>query len=225
MRRELGVPRIRAVSAALVTLAAIAASVTMGSAATAGSARHIPRQPGAPAQIHYMPPRPSSPNRVASNLMYRGGPVMLRSNTYSIFWEPKKVQNGDPAFVAKGFNAGVIRYFKDVGGTGLCNNNSSTTRSSVESSRTSRTSRRSRPAGVDAQSHTASGCNDPATPGNCLSDAQIRAEVTHAQQVNGWSAAPTNAFFVFTARRRGLVLQLGRIVRVHLVLRLPQFLR
>src|SRR5690348_8560496 len=97
MRGELRFPRLRAASAALVTLAAVAASVTMGSAASAGAAGHIPRQPGAPAWVHYLPSHPAAqPNRTASNLIYHGGPVMQKmSNTYAIFWEPKRLQNGD----------------------------------------------------------------------------------------------------------------------------------
>jgi hypothetical protein len=205
MRGELGVPRIRAASAALVTLAAIAASVTMGSAATAGSSRHIPREPGAPAWVHYLPSHPSAqPNHTASNLLYHGGPVMQKmSNTYAIFWEPNKLQNGDPAFVAQGYNAGIIRYFKDVGGQGLYNIN--TQYYQVVGGQQQNIKNVSTFAGswVDTQSYPASGCNDPATPGNCLSDAQIRAEVTHAQQVNGWSGSPTNGFFVFTSGGEG----------------------
>ena len=45
------------------------------------------------------------------------------SNTYAIFWEPPKLQTGAPAYVDPGYNAGILRYFKDVGGTGLYNNN------------------------------------------------------------------------------------------------------
>ena len=40
------------------------------------------------------------------------------------------------------------------------------------------------PAWVDTAPYPPSGCDDPAT-GNCLSDLQIKAEVSHAIDVNG----------------------------------------
>jgi hypothetical protein len=204
MQGELRVPRLRAASAALVVVAAVAASVTMGSAAIAGSAGHIPRQPGAPAHIHYLPSHPSAqPTHTASNLIYHGGPVMLTSKTYAIFWEPKKLQNGKTAFVAKGYNAGIIRYFKDVGGNGLYNINTQYYQGSGASRKNIKNNSTFAESWVDTHPYPASGCTDPATPGNCITDAQIQAEVTHAKQVNGWSGTPTNAFFVFTASGEG----------------------
>jgi hypothetical protein len=185
-----------------VVLAAIAASVSMGSAAIAGTGAHIARQPGAPAHIHYMPSH-ASPNHTAANMTYHGGPVMVTSNTYAIFWEPKKLQNGDPAYVAKGYNAGIIRYFKDVGGTTLYNNNTQYYQGSGASQKFIKNKSTFAASWVDTAPYPASGCTDKATPGNCVNDAQIQAEVTHAKAVNGWSSSPTNGFFVFTAGGEG----------------------
>jgi hypothetical protein len=182
-----------------VTLFALAATQTTGWASVAGAAR-IQRQAGAPAHIHYMPVnRQAGPQ---ANLIYHGGPVMLRSNTYAIFWEPPKLQNGDPAYVAPGYNDGVVQYFKDVGGTGLYNNNTQYYQT-INGQEFIKNVSKFAASWVDTADYPASGCTDPATPGNCLTDAQIQAEVTHAIQVNGWTPAPNNAFFVFTAGGEG----------------------
>jgi hypothetical protein len=183
---------------AALTLAAIMANGAMG---TAGPT-HIQRQPGAPAHVHYLPV--SGPGHVQSNLVYHGGPVVQQmSNTYAIFWEPPKLQNGDPAYIAPGYNAGLKQYFNDIGGTGLYNIN--TQYYQVVNGNKQFIKNVSALAGswVDTGAYPASGCTDPATPGNCLTDAQIQAEVSHAIQHNGWSASPTNSFYVFTARGEG----------------------
>jgi hypothetical protein len=125
------------------------------------------------------------------------------SNTYAIFWEPPKLQTGDPAYVAPGYNAGILQYFNDVGGTGLYNINTQyyqvvggVQQNIVNASKLAAS-------WVDTGAYPKSGCTDPATPGNCLTDAQIQAEVSHAISVNGWTASATNGFFVFTARDEG----------------------
>jgi hypothetical protein len=184
-----------------LTLTALAGAVFASSAAAANGGAHIARQPGGSRHVHYMPVRH---RRVPQeNIVYHGGPVMVKTNVYAIFWEPKKLQNGDPATVAPGYNDGILQYFKDVNGSGLYQNN--TQYYQVVSGKKTFMKNVTQLAGswVDTAAYPASGCNDPATPGNCVTDAQIQAEVTHAQQVNGWTSGPTNGFFVFTAGGEG----------------------
>jgi hypothetical protein len=171
-----------------------------GSAAIAGAA-HIARQPGAPAHVHYLPV--SQPKHVDENLTYHGGPVMLKTNTYAIFWEPPKLQTGDPAYVDPAYNKGMIQYFNDIGGSGLYNINTQYYQTTNGSKEFMKNVSKFAASWVDSGAYPASGCTDPATPGNCLTDAQIQAEVAHAIQVNGWKASPSNVFFVFTARNEG----------------------
>ena len=181
-----------------LTLALVFAN---GSAADAGAA-HMGRQLGAPAHVHYLPI--SAPLHIQENLVYHGGPVMQKTtNTYAIFWEPPKLQTGDPAYVAPGYNKGVLRYFNDVGGTGLYNINTQYYQTINGPKEFIKNSSSLAGSWVDTAPYPKSGCTDPATPGNCLNDSQIQAEVTHAIQVNGWSASKTNVFFVFTARDEG----------------------
>jgi hypothetical protein len=201
MRGKLRSLPLRITATSALTAAALAVALTTGSAAAAEPA-HIARQPGAPTHVHYLPVH--APRSVQSNLIYHGGLVMQKaSNTYAIFWEPPTLQTGVPAYVDPGYNAGILKYFNDIGGTGLYNNN--TQYYQIVGGTQQNIKNVSHLAGswVDTGAYPASGCTDPVTVGNCLTDAQIRAEVTHALQVNGWSASPTNAFFVFTAKGEG----------------------
>jgi hypothetical protein len=201
MRGKLRPIAFRFTAACALALVALAPALANGPAASAGPA-HIARQPGAPAHVHYLPVSP--PRHAQANLLYHGGPVMRKvSNTYAIFWEPPKLQTGDPAYVAPGYNAGILQYFNDVGGTGLYNINTQyyqvvggVQQNIVNASKLAAS-------WVDTGAYPKSGCTDPATPGNCLTDAQIQAEVSHAISVNGWTASATNGFFVFTARDEG----------------------
>jgi len=52
-----------------------------------------------------------------------------------------------------------------------------------------------------SQNFPSSGCTDPL--GNtsiCLTDAQLRTEITHAISVNGWTSSATHMFFIYTPR-------------------------
>ena len=206
MRGKLRPMLIRFTAAGALTLVALAPALTNGPAASAGSAR-IVRQPGAPAHIHYLPVNPS---HTQANLVYHGGQVMQKAtNTYAIFWEPPKLQTGAPAYLAPGYNAGVLQYFNDGGGTTLYN--IYTQYYQIVGGNQQNIKNVSKLAGswVDTAAYPKSGCTDPVTPGNCLTDAQIQAEVTHAMQVNGWTASSTNAFFVFTAGGEGSCFNTG----------------
>ena len=54
----------------------------------------------------------------SGNVVYNGGPVMAGTmNVYAIFWEPANN-------VSANYNTLIKRYFNDVGGSPLYNNNS-----------------------------------------------------------------------------------------------------
>ncbi|MDQ6661243.1 MAG: hypothetical protein M3Z24_09795 [Chloroflexota bacterium] len=119
-----------------------------------------------------------------SNLLYHGGPVMGgTSHDYAIFWEPTG------SYVSSGYNSLITRYFNDVGGSGLYHNNSQ-----YSANGTSPTNSTLASSWVDTASY----------PSGTITDAQVQAEVTHAQQVNGWSSSINNVFFVFTAKNENI---------------------
>lgn len=117
---------------------------------------------------------------------HQGGSVVDGTmNVFLIFWEPTGSTGVSP-----NYHSLIQRYFSDVGGSSLYQNNQQYT---------------------DGQGRFPSGSQlsgtfiDTATAyptqsnGNFLIDANIQSEVTHAQQVNGWTSDIHNAFFVFIA--------------------------
>ncbi len=118
------------------------------------------------------------------NLNYGGGPVMGGTvNVYAIFWEP----TGN---VSASYNSLIDRYFNDVNGTGLYNNNTQYTDSS---------------GGVPSNETLVSTWVDNTPyPESPLLDSDIQNEVSNAQNANGWSSSNDNIFFVFLEANQNL---------------------
>jgi hypothetical protein len=184
---------------ALLPLAAVTAVAGATPAGAAGGQRSHPVL----APLHgALAPRATAAASTG-NLTYHGGKIMRSSTTYAIFWKPGKLQTGTAATMSSTYVPLVSRYFADVGGSGLLNSTSqyyqvaggvktfATPASGFGGSYT------------DTSPYPASGCVDTATRGNCLSDAQIQAEVTKAIAAKGWTPGPTREFFLFTARGEG----------------------
>ena len=194
---------VRFAAAGVLTLATLGTAVATGPAAGAAPQR-IARQQGAPAHVHYLPVPGAKPAHIQGQLIYHGGNVMYKSSTtYAIFWEPPKLQDGSAAYVAPTYNADILQYFNDIGGTGLYNNNTQYYQGSGNNQKFIKNVSTLGGSWVDTAAYPKSGCTDPATPGNCLTDAQIQAEVSHAISVNGWTANDQNIFLAFTARGEG----------------------
>ena len=118
-----------------------------------------------------------------SNLTYHNGPVMVgTSHIYAIFWEPTG------SYVSSTYNSLILRYFGDIGGSSLYHISTQYTQTGggYPSNATLAAS------WVDTGAYTSNT--------GTLSDAQIQGEVTHAQQINGWTSNIDNIFFVFTAK-------------------------
>jgi hypothetical protein len=129
-------------------------------------------------------------NPNAGNLIYHGGPVMAGTqNSYAIFWEPTG------SFVSPNYNSLLTRYLHDIGPSKLYHND-------VQYTQT----------GGSFPSHSvfaASFVDTAPYPSNPISDAQVQQEVTHAQQVNGWTSSIDNIFFVFTAKGENICASFG----------------
>ncbi len=121
--------------------------------------------------------------QAASSVSYHNGPVMGGTmNIYAIFWEP----SGN---VSANYNSLIKRYFGDVGGSSLYQNNQQYSGQGTAPSD-------SKLAGtwIDSASY----------PENPLLDSDIQGEVSRAQSVNGWSSSINNAFFVFTEKNENI---------------------
>jgi hypothetical protein len=133
------------------------------------------------AQAHLTKIRGAVVPNAQANMSYHGGPVMGgTSQAYAIFWEPTG------SSVSATYNSLILRYFGDVGGSGLYHNNTQYKASN----------------NTFASGATLGGSwvDTGAYPSNKISDAQVQQEVSHAMQVKGWTASATHLFFVFTAK-------------------------
>jgi hypothetical protein len=133
------------------------------------------------AQAHLTKIRGAVLPKAQVNMTYHGGPVMGgTSQAYAIFWEPTG------SSVSATYNSLILRYFGDIGGSGLYHVNTQYKASN----------------GTFASGATLGGSwvDTAAYPSSSLSDTQVRQEVSHAMQVKGWTASATHIFFVFTAK-------------------------
>lgn len=158
-------------------LLALVAMMPLSAFAAPATRQHTPH--------FFLKSSPHSKNApLANNLIYNGGPVMGgTANVYAIYWEPTNN-------VQSGYNSLINRYFGDVNGQGLYNNNT-----------------QYHDSGGHYASHehlVASWVDNGGYPESPLLDSDIQNEVSHAQAVKGWSSSIDNIFFVFLQKNENL---------------------
>lgn len=137
-------------------------------------------------------------------LLYNGGPVMLGSNIfYAIYWIPAKLQNGGTTTLSAHYQAVETNLLHDYPEHSLGNNNTQY----YQIASGVKTYLYNRPDGyytyVDTNAYPSSGCNDSVTPGNCITDAQIQAEIQRVMKLKGWTPAINKIFLLFTSSGEG----------------------
>ena len=159
-------------------------------------------------KVHIMPP-PSENNFAAADagplLYHSGGSVMQPSvTTYVIFWVPSHLQNGAASsmtshyqgvqlsmlsdYPAHGINNILTQYYQNIGGHITYVQNKGALGSSYF---------------VDTSAFPASACNDARTPGNCITDAEVRAEVKKVLAFAGLHGGLNQMFLVYTPAGEG----------------------
>jgi hypothetical protein len=142
----------------------------------------------------------------ATPLTYKAGGVVMAAapHVFLIFWEPPKLQNGQSVAVSAGYNTLIERYFRDVGGHSIYNNNTqyyetvNGVTSFIQNGLTLAA------AVVDTTPFPAADCHDPAfVASNCISDAVIQAEIKKEAAAHGWKPGIGNLFFVYTQNGEG----------------------
>ncbi len=136
-------------------------------------------------------------------LSYHGGPIMTGNNLYAIFWIPAKLQNGQSTTLTAKYQAVAKQMLADYPYHGISNNSTQyySTNSGINTYF----------AGigglvasvVDTNPYPASGCHDSVTPGNCITDAQLHAEITKQMTAHGWTPGLNKIFIVFTSTGEG----------------------
>jgi hypothetical protein len=136
-------------------------------------------------------------------LYHAGGRIMPSANIYVIFWVPSKLQSGTPTALTQNYRDLQIRFMQDYPGHGIDNNN--TQYSETIGSTTTYISNIGRfvDSYIDPAPYPASACKDTATPGNCITDAQLRTEVQRVMKLKKWTGGLSNIFFVYTGPGEG----------------------
>lgn len=135
---------------------------------------------------------------------HSGGSVMTGDlRFYVIFWLPAQLQNGGATSMTAAYQA-VQRYMvAGYGGHSL---------SAVNTQYYQLINRRKTyidgngllaASVVDTGAYPARTCTDSATPGNCLTDAQIQAKITSVMAAHGWTGGMNKMFLVFTSSGMG----------------------
>jgi hypothetical protein len=136
----------------------------------------------------------------ANNMSYNGGQVVYpQVNIYNIFWGPPKLQSG----AATGFSAGYLTIMNRVSAWmpshGLFN--ILTQYYQTVAGPTQYIQNKGGLAGtyLDTGAYPASACIAKGTPRNCVSDAQLQAEIRRVMLLNGWTGGVGKIFLMFTS--------------------------
>ena len=139
-------------------------------------------------------------------LTYHGGPVMTKANTYAIFWAPSTLQTGAATSLPTHYQQVQTALLSLYPGHGIDNNNTQYYQTSGTFFRFENWVQNSGgfvASYVDTSPYPASGCTDSATPGSCITDGQIQAEIQKVITLKGWPTGINNMFLLFTSSGEG----------------------
>lgn len=204
----------------LLILGAFAATMAVSALPATSSAQSSPqsllRPTDATGQMAHI--MPTVPFRAAINraqgavgyespgplLYHAGGSVMTGDiKFYVIFWVPAHLQNGAATTMPAAYQAVQRNMVANYGGHSLSAIN--TQYYQTIGSRTTYIDGNGLlvTSVVDTGAYPARTCTDSASPGNCLSDAQIRAKITAVMNAHGWTGGMNKMFLLFTSSGMG----------------------
>jgi len=191
------------------SVAVLAAMALLNGAMLAqdGPTRATPRTNGH--NIHVFPTASLKASAALADtgpLVYHGGPVMQNGVTpYAIFWVPAKLQNGATTAISAHYQTVQKNVLGDYMAHGIDNNNTQYTQQiNFTGPKTYIQNKGSAVISyIDTNPFPASGCVDTVTPGNCITDAQLQAEITRVMTLKAWTGGLNKIFFVFTSSGEG----------------------
>jgi hypothetical protein len=148
-------------------------------------------------------------------LVYHGGPIMRRANLYAIFWIPAALQNSGTTGMSLAYQNLQTRLLADYTGHGIDNNNTQyyqilgATTTYIQNAPGAIPTSGLAGFTFDNAPYPASGCSDAATPGNCITDAQIQAEIQKVMGLKGWTSGPNKMFLLYTSSGEGSCVDAG----------------
>jgi len=127
-----------------------------------------------------------------SNLDYNGGPVMASNTNYAFYWDP----SGGAAYPA-GYQAGVDQYFEDLAHDSGGHQNVDSVSTQFNDAAGEFANYESRFAGaiLDTNAYPANGCKRAPI---CLTDAQLRSELTAYAKGHGLPVGLATEYFLLT---------------------------
>lgn len=135
-------------------------------------------------------------------IYHSGGAIMPTATFYAIFWIPPKLQNGGATSLPVAYQNLQTRLLMDYPAHGIDNINTQYyqiigTQSFIGNAGGFGESY------VDTAPYPASGCTDSYTPGNCITDAQIEAEIKRVMALKGWTGGSNKMFLLYTSSGEG----------------------
>jgi hypothetical protein len=159
--------------------------------------------------IHIFPSHTSNEGRnlVAANigavtppLTYHGGPVMQSVTIYTIFWIPPTLQDGSATGVSSKYVNVLNTMLSDYPAHGIDNNNTQYYQGTTPPRIYIKNIGKFGKTFTDTSAYPASTCNDPIGGTNCITDAQMQAEISKVIASQGWpNGGLTNIYFLFTS--------------------------
>jgi Phosphate-induced protein 1 conserved region len=166
---------------------------------------NLPTENGGVAHIMPMLSRMSGVSNWADNgpLLYHNGPTVQHPVIYEIYWSPAKLQTGAPTGYSANFTAVNLAVAASYNGHGI--GNITTQYGQLTNGKASYPNNDGflAAAVVDQSPYPASGCNNQTTPGNCLNDTQVEAEITKVVQAQKWQVGLNSIFVLYTSSGEG----------------------
>jgi hypothetical protein len=215
------------VAAAGWPLLDVAVAQTLPPAAPAHNLSEIKPLPGAPnlnptsrgRTAHIMPTvqgaralakaRALAPFAGGPLVYHAGGSIMPRAKLYAIFWIPAALQNGGSTVMPVAYQNLQTRLLADYTAHGIDNNNTQyyqilgSTTTYIQNAAGVILTNGFAGSFVDNSPYPNSGCTDTFTPGNCITDAQIQAEIQKVISLAGWTSGRNKMFLLYTSSGEG----------------------
>ena len=193
----------------------VAVLLLAGSAKSTGQALQLNPIADDGNQIHIFPTvdtikalGPAAHNGGTPPLLYHsGGSVMLSPTVYAIFWIPPHLQDGHATSLSSAYQTVQTNMLKEYFGHAIANNNTQYyqivggIKTYIKNQGTFGGSY------VDTSLYPGEDCFDPSSQltngSNCISDADVRNEISKVMGIKCWTGVINNMFLLFTSSDEG----------------------
>ncbi len=147
--------------------------------------------------------------RSLGNVAYHGGRIMRKVNIYAIFWAPPTLQTGAATAIPPSYRSILNGMLGNYAGHSIANINTQYSET-IGALKYYHSGLGSFAASVvDTGPYPASGCTDTSTPGNCITDTQIRAKIESVRVAQGWGTGYDKIYLLFTSSGEGSCITAG----------------